>query len=43
MKPEFHPAAESELAAAVEVGETRALGLGAELLHEVRSTSLRVA
>jgi hypothetical protein len=36
MKPEFHPAAEGELAAAVEVGEARASGLGAELLHEVR-------
>jgi hypothetical protein len=36
MKVEFHPAAEVELAAAVEVGEARAPGLGAELLHEVR-------
>jgi len=34
--PEFHSAAERELAAAVEIGEARAIGLGLELLHEAR-------
>ncbi len=34
MKPEFHPAAEQELAAAVNLGEQRSAGLGAELLME---------
>ena len=43
MKVEFHPAAEVELAAAVEVGEARAPGLGAELLHEVRRVAALVS
>jgi plasmid stabilization system protein ParE len=34
MKPEFHPAAEQELAAAVTLGEQRGAGLGGELLAE---------
>lgn len=34
MKAEFHPAAEQELAAAVNLGEQRSAGLGAELLTE---------
>ena len=34
MKPEFHPAAEQELAAAVNLGEQRSAGLGAERLME---------
>lgn len=34
MKPEFHPAAEQELAAAVTLGEQRSAGLGGELLTE---------
>jgi hypothetical protein len=36
MTPVFHPAAEQELAAAMEIGEERGSGLGAELLIEVR-------
>jgi toxin ParE1/3/4 len=36
MTPRFHPAAERELAAAINVGETRGAGLGLELLQEVR-------
>jgi toxin ParE1/3/4 len=36
MTPVFHPAAEQELAAAMEIGEERGWGLGAELLIEVR-------
>jgi hypothetical protein len=36
MTPFFHPAAEQELAAAMEIGEARGSGLGAELLGEVR-------
>jgi toxin ParE1/3/4 len=36
MTPVFHPAAEQELAAAMKIGEERGLGLGAELLSEVR-------
>jgi toxin ParE1/3/4 len=36
MTPRFHRAAEEELAAAMEVGEARATGLGTDLLHEVR-------
>jgi plasmid stabilization system protein ParE len=36
MTPIFHPAAEQELAAAMEIGEERGSGLGAELLIEVR-------
>jgi|SRR5579862_3827596 len=36
MTPEFHPAAQEELTAAVKTGEERAAGLGHELLHEVR-------
>ena len=36
MIPRFHPAAEMELAAAIDVGEERGAGLGDELLQEVR-------
>jgi toxin ParE1/3/4 len=36
MTPRFHPTARRELAAAMSVGEERALGLGRELLIEVR-------
>ena len=36
MTPRFHPAARRELAAAMSVGEERAVGLGRELLTEVR-------
>jgi hypothetical protein len=36
MTPEFHPAAQEELAAAVKTGEERGAGLGHELLQEVR-------
>ena len=36
MKPRFHRAAERELEAAMETGESRAVGLGQELLTEVR-------
>jgi toxin ParE1/3/4 len=36
MIPVFHPAAETELAAAMKIGEERAWGLGAGLLSEVR-------
>lgn len=36
MKPEFHPAAQEELTAAVNKGEARATGLGREMLEEVR-------
>lgn len=36
MTPEFHPAAQEELAAAVKIGEMRAAGLGLELLLETR-------
>lgn len=36
MKPEFHPAAQEELAAAVKIGEMRAAGLGLELLREAQ-------
>ena len=36
MTPEFHPAAQEELAAAVETGDMRAAGLGLELLRETR-------
>jgi toxin ParE1/3/4 len=35
MTPRFHRAAELELAAAMRTGETRALGLGRDLLNEV--------
>jgi plasmid stabilization system protein ParE len=36
MLPEFHPAAEEELSAAMQHGEARAAGLGRELLVETR-------
>jgi toxin ParE1/3/4 len=36
MTPRFHPAARRELAAAMNVGEERAPGLGRELLIEAR-------
>jgi hypothetical protein len=36
MTPEFHPADQEELAAAVKTGEERGAGLGHELLQEVR-------
>jgi plasmid stabilization system protein ParE len=36
MTPRFHPAAEKELAAAMDVGEARGTGLGLELLREVQ-------
>ena len=36
MTPEFHPAAQEELAAAVKIGEMRAAGLGVELLRETQ-------
>lgn len=36
MTPEFHPAAQEELAAAVNIGDTRAAGLGLELLLEMQ-------
>lgn len=36
MTPEFHPAAQEELAAAVTIGDTRAAGLGLELLLETQ-------
>jgi toxin ParE1/3/4 len=36
VKPEFHPAAQEELAAAVKIGEMRAAGLGLELLRETQ-------
>ena len=37
----FHPAAQQELVAAIEIGEERAQGLGQELLEEVeRAVSL---
>lgn len=36
MTPRFHPAAEEELLAAMNIGEMRATGLGRELLLEVR-------
>ena len=35
MTPRFHPAAELELAAAMRIGESRAIGLGRDLLGEV--------
>ena len=35
MTPRFHPAAERELEAAMETGESRARGLGRELLDEM--------
>ena len=35
MIPRFHPTAERELAAAMEVGEKRSSGLGEDLLDEV--------
>ncbi len=35
MTPRFHHAAEVELAAAMRTGESRAVGLGRELLNEV--------
>jgi len=35
MTPRFHRSAEMELAAAVEIGESRAAGLGIDLLNEV--------
>jgi plasmid stabilization system protein ParE len=34
--PEFHPAAQEELAAAVKTGDLRAAGLGLELLRETQ-------
>jgi len=34
--PEFHPAAQEELAAAVKIGDMRAAGLGLELLRETQ-------
>ena len=36
MTPEFHPAAQEELAAAVKTGDMRAAGLGLELLRETQ-------
>ena len=36
MTPEFHPAAQEELAAAVKIGDMRAIGLGLELLRETQ-------
>ena len=36
MTPDFHPAAQQELTAAVKNGEERAIGLGLELLQESR-------
>lgn len=36
MTPEFHPAAQEELAAAVKIGDMRAAGLGLELLLETQ-------
>ena len=36
MTPEFHPAAQEELAAPVMIGDTRAAGLGLELLLETQ-------
>lgn len=36
MTPEFHPAAQEELAAAVRTGDMRAAGLGLELLRETQ-------
>jgi len=36
MTPEFHPAAEMELAAAVKIGDERSAGLGGDLMTEVR-------
>lgn len=36
MTPEFHPAAQEELAAAVKIGDMRAAGLGLELLRETQ-------
>ncbi len=36
MNPRFHPAAEKELAAAMEVGDELGTGLGLELLREVQ-------
>ncbi len=36
MTPEFHPAADEELAVAVKVGETRGSGLGRALIQEIR-------
>ena len=36
MTPEFHPAAQEELAAAVKIGDMRAAGLGRELLLETQ-------
>jgi len=34
--PEFHPAAQEELAAAVKIGDARAAGLGVELVLETQ-------
>jgi toxin ParE1/3/4 len=34
--PEFHPAAQEELTAAVNIGDLRATGLGLELLRETQ-------
>jgi hypothetical protein len=36
MTPLFHPAAEQEIAAALKVGEERGIGLGRELIQEIR-------
>jgi hypothetical protein len=36
MTPLFHPAAEQEVAAALKVGEERGIGLGRELIQEIR-------
>jgi hypothetical protein len=39
MTPWFHPAAEQEVAAALKVGEERGIGLGRELVQEIRRVS----
>jgi hypothetical protein len=36
MTPVFHPVAEQEIAAALKVGEERGIGLGRELIQEIR-------
>ncbi len=36
MTPLFHPAVEQEVAAALKVGEERGIGLGRELIQEIR-------
>jgi hypothetical protein len=37
--PEFHPAAQEELAAAVKIGDMRAVGLGLELLRDTQRSA----